>query len=64
MADGVTISGAPSNVIGGTASGAGNLILANSEAGVFITGSTATNNVVQGNNIGTGGQAMETATPA
>ncbi|MGO8678775.1 MAG: beta strand repeat-containing protein [Limisphaerales bacterium] len=57
-ADGVTISGAPSNVIGGTASGAGNLILANSEAGVFITGSTATNNVVQGNNIGTGGQAL------
>ncbi len=37
------------------------MILANSEAGVLITGSTATNNMVQGNSIGartTGGQAL------
>jgi titin len=60
-ADGITISGAPSNLIGGTASGAGNVILANSQAGLFITGNTATNNLVQGNFIGamtTGGQAL------
>jgi len=60
-ANGITISGAPSNLIGGTASGAGNVILANSEAGIFITGSTATNNLVQGNSIGAssaGGQAL------
>jgi titin len=63
-ANGITISGAPSNLIGGTASGAGNVILANSEAGIFITGSTATNNLVQGNSIGpgsAGGQALGNA---
>jgi titin len=60
-ANGIMISGAPSNLIGGTASGAGNVILANSEAGIFITGSEATNNLVQGNSIGAssaGGQAL------
>jgi titin len=60
-ANGITISGAPSNLIGGTASGAGNVILANTEAGIFITGSTATNNLVQGNSIGggtAGGQTL------
>ncbi len=57
--DGITVSWAPSNLIGGTASGAGNVISANSQAGILITGST--NNLVQGNTIGArtaAGQAL------
>jgi CSLREA domain-containing protein len=47
----------PGNLIGGTAAGAGNVISDNGElggdAGVFISGTGAINNVVQGNKIGT-----------
>ncbi|HEX5848337.1 MAG TPA: hypothetical protein VFY59_04010, partial [Rubrobacter sp.] len=47
----------PGNLIGGTAAGAGNVISDNGElggdAGVFISGTGAVNNVVQGNKIGT-----------
>jgi parallel beta-helix repeat protein len=50
--DGVYLNGAPSNTIGGTASGAGNLISANS-VGVHINNASATGNVVQRNFIGT-----------
>ena len=50
--NGVVISGAPTNTIGGTTSGARNVISGNG-FGVFISGSGATGNVVQGNYIGT-----------
>ena len=50
---GVEIEESPSNTIGGTASGAGNLISGNSSGGVYIGGVPATGNLVQGNMIGT-----------
>jgi len=50
--NGVAVSG-PNNFIGGTASGAGNLISGNPFVGVIITGSTSTGNKIQGNLIGT-----------
>src|SRR5262249_62318596 len=50
---GVVINfGASNNIIGGTAAGAGNLILANTESGVYIQHSDSTGNLVQGNLIG------------
>ncbi len=49
---GVWVRDAPNNTIGGTKSGAGNLIAGNVSAGVKISGSMATGNVVQGNLIG------------
>lgn len=48
---GVLVSGAGGNGIGGGAEGAGNVISGNGDAGVQLFG--ATNNVVQGNRIGT-----------
>jgi titin len=52
--DGVRIQGgANNNTIGGTVAGAGNVISGNNQAGVFITGSGTTRNIVQGNYIGT-----------
>lgn len=46
---GVFIEGAPSNTVGGTAAGAGNLIAFNDEAGIAVTGQPA--NRLQGNSI-------------
>ena len=46
-------SGAQSNTIGGTASGAGNVIGSNGGDGVLINGSGTNGNVVEGNYIGT-----------
>ncbi|OJW12920.1 MAG: hypothetical protein BGO49_20480 [Planctomycetales bacterium 71-10] len=51
---GVQINGAPSNTIGGTAAGDGNVIGHSSVAGVQIAGPSATGNVVAGNRIGVG----------
>jgi CSLREA domain-containing protein len=52
--DGVLIIGAPTNAIGGTVAGAGNVISGNDgNGGVEISGSTATGNTVEGNYIGT-----------
>ena len=51
-ANGVSISNAPDNTIGGTIPGARNIISGN-QAGVGLGGSGATGNVVQGNFIGT-----------
>ncbi len=50
--DGISIVEAASNLIGGTGARAGNVILANSHAGILVDGAGATNNVVQGNSIG------------
>jgi len=49
---GVVIGGASNNTIGGTATGAGNLISGN-QLGVLIQDAGATGNVLQGNLIGT-----------
>ena len=51
--DGVRITGAPGNTIGGTASGARNVISGNDDDGVEINGNAASGNLVQGNFIGT-----------
>jgi hypothetical protein len=51
--NGVAISSAAFNMIGGEDSGAGNLISANTNAGIWLFRAGATNNVVQGNLIGT-----------
>ena len=50
--NGVTITSA-NNIIGGSAAGEGNLISANDQSGVFLSGSGATGNVLKGNYIGT-----------
>ena len=50
---GVYIGNVPGNYIGGTATGAGNVISGNDQYGVRIEGSGATGNQVQGNYIGT-----------
>jgi hypothetical protein len=49
---GVTITTSTNNIIGGTASGAGNLISGNGGEGVYISDNTSTGNSVQGNMIG------------
>ena len=51
--DGVLISNSPSNTIGGTGTGAGNVISGNNRFGVEIVNGSATGNVLQGNFIGT-----------
>jgi uncharacterized repeat protein (TIGR01451 family)/CSLREA domain-containing protein len=51
--NGVLISNASSNTIGGTTSGAGNLISGNNASGITISGNSAASNQVQGNLIGT-----------
>ncbi len=52
--DGVGIFfGATANTVGGTASGAGNVISGNNSVGVYLTGSGTSGNVVLGNLIGT-----------
>jgi PKD domain len=51
--DGVDVAaGASGNTIGGTAAGAGNVIADSAGAGVEITGSGTTGNVIEGNDIG------------
>lgn len=51
---GVYILDASNNIVGGPAAGARNILAGNIYHGVFIGGSSATGNVVQGNHIGTG----------
>lgn len=51
--NGVFVSGAAHNTIGGEAAGEGNLLVRNQSEGVEINGLNATNNVVLGNFIGT-----------
>ncbi len=53
-ADGILIhNGASNNTVGGTASGAGNVISGNGNDGIEIVNDSTTNNLVQGNFIGT-----------
>ncbi|HKI19060.1 MAG TPA: hypothetical protein VKA15_14325, partial [Isosphaeraceae bacterium] len=49
---GVYINGAAGNIVGGATGDAGNVIAGYASYGVFIFGSLATGNVVQGNQIG------------
>jgi len=51
---GVTISAAAGNQVGGTNSGARNVISGNGQSGVYLYGSGATGNCIQGNYIGLG----------
>ena len=53
---GIFISGAPTNTIGGTTSGARNVISGNGGDGLSIAGvfGAATGNIIQGNYVGTG----------
>ena len=53
LQNGVSISGSPNNTIGGTVSGARNVISGNGDNNVLIEGSGATGNTVAGNFIGT-----------
>ena len=50
---GIVVIAAPGNTIGGTAAGAGNVIAANGESGIYIQWAASSANVVQGNLIGT-----------
>jgi hypothetical protein len=52
-ATGVYISDASSNTIGGVTASSRNIISGNVQNGIRIAGSTATNNLIQGNSIGT-----------
>ncbi len=51
--DGIDIQDAPGNLVGGTAAGAGNILVLNQGSGVHIQGGAASGNLVQGNFIGT-----------
>jgi parallel beta-helix repeat protein len=55
--DGVLLESSPSNTIGGTASGAGNLISGNLGNGIEIT--SADDNAILGNRIGTDAMGMD-----
>jgi uncharacterized delta-60 repeat protein len=50
---GVGIYGSPNNIIGGSSSGARNVVSANRETGIYLTGANSTGNIIQGNYIGT-----------
>jgi hypothetical protein len=47
--DGITVSGAFNNTVGGTAAGAGNVVSGNDQAGIVLAGQ---HNIVQGNIVG------------
>jgi titin len=49
--NGIVITG-PGNTIGGTDSGAGNIIAGNGQQGIYVNGTGATGNIIQGNYIG------------
>ena len=60
-ADGITLNDAPANLIGGTNSGAGNLISGNGQSGIFLNGAGSRSNLIAGNLIGpdaTGANAL------
>ncbi len=51
---GVAIANAPGNLIGGASGNEGNVLSGNAFSGVYVAGSTATANDVEGNKIGVG----------
>ena len=51
--NGISLYNAPRNQVGGTATGARNVISGNTGSGVYLNGSGTTGNLVQGNYIGT-----------
>ena len=51
--DGIVISSAPGNTIGGTTAAARNIIASNGKFGIDIEAATSTGNLVEGNYIGT-----------
>lgn len=53
LLQGVVIDSSPNNFIGGATLGAGNLISGNGQDGVYLHGSDAFNNHIEGNKIGT-----------
>jgi len=55
---GVGITSAANNLVGGTTAGSRNVISANGGEGIFLTGDGTSNNVVQGNYIGTDAAGM------
>lgn len=55
---GIRISSGVSIVVGGVVAGARNIVSGNTESGVAIEGNVATNNLVQGNYIGTDATGM------
>jgi uncharacterized repeat protein (TIGR01451 family) len=63
---GILIAGASGALIGGTATGAGNVISGNLQAGIDSNGTASSNDVVQGNTIGASlvptGQGINTRT--
>lgn len=50
---GIGLSGAPANTVGGSVAGAGNIISANGNAGLYLLDRTAAGNQILGNRIGT-----------
>jgi hypothetical protein len=52
---GIYIENSTGNTIGGTATGAGNIISQNAYSGILIVGNAASGNLVQGNTIGPSG---------
>ena len=52
-ADGIIVSGAPNNFVGGATPGAGNVVSGNRSGGIGVHGDTARGNLIQGNLVGT-----------
>ncbi len=53
LENGIVIAGAIGNVIGGTNSASRNLVSGNSQSGIYLLGVGTSNNIVQGNYVGT-----------
>jgi parallel beta-helix repeat protein len=56
---GIWIDRASANLIGGLTAAVRNVVSGNDQAGIYISGETGTNNVVQGNYIGTDAAGMQ-----
>ncbi len=54
ITDGISITGASDNTIGGNTPAAANVISGNTQSGILLSGSGAQNNVISGNKIGVG----------
>ena len=54
---GINVSNSPSNLIGGTQAGEGNVVSGNTNSGIFFSGAASTGNRVEGNFVGTNATA-------